>query len=100
MDTTFHLGLTEKQRRDREGVVLPYFDAQRGEGGEGGLPLLDVGFVLGLDRHAILAGVAWRVKVEAEVFEDEVCIIVHSIVILAHLHVAVIVGLLALSDVR
>ncbi|KAK4998289.1 hypothetical protein LTR28_013722, partial [Elasticomyces elasticus] len=35
MDTTFDLGLTEKQRRDREGVVLPYFDAQKG-GGEGG----------------------------------------------------------------
>ncbi|KAL9636908.1 MAG: hypothetical protein Q9204_002078, partial [Flavoplaca sp. TL-2023a] len=27
---TFKLGLTEKQRRDREGVVLPYYDAQRG----------------------------------------------------------------------
>ncbi|KAL8894121.1 MAG: hypothetical protein Q9192_004595, partial [Flavoplaca navasiana] len=35
---TFKLGLTEKQRRDREGVVLPYYDAQRGfeEGGERG----------------------------------------------------------------
>ncbi len=35
---TFELGLTEKQRRDREGVVLPYYDAQRGfeEGGERG----------------------------------------------------------------
>ncbi|KAL8725766.1 MAG: hypothetical protein Q9166_007166 [cf. Caloplaca sp. 2 TL-2023] len=37
---TFNLGLTEKQRRDREGVVLPYYDAQkrwsRGDGGEGG----------------------------------------------------------------
>ncbi|KXX78428.1 Elongator complex protein 5 [Madurella mycetomatis] len=26
--TTFNVGLTEKQRKDREGVVLPYFDAQ------------------------------------------------------------------------
>ncbi|KAL8916992.1 MAG: hypothetical protein Q9208_008247 [Pyrenodesmia sp. 3 TL-2023] len=53
---TFNLGLTEKQRRDREGVVLPYFDAQRrglrgddereGEGerrGEGGRILYDMG---------------------------------------------------------
>ncbi|KAF2084353.1 hypothetical protein K490DRAFT_75889 [Saccharata proteae CBS 121410] len=44
MDTTFNLGLTEKQRREREGVVLPYFDAQRGEGpGEGGRILYDMG---------------------------------------------------------
>ena len=35
---TFSLGLTEKQRRDREGVVLPYFDAQQGGlGGEVGM---------------------------------------------------------------
>lgn len=41
---SFDLGLTEKQRRDREGVVLPYFDAQRGEGpGEGGRILYDMG---------------------------------------------------------
>ncbi|TGZ82866.1 hypothetical protein EX30DRAFT_339134 [Ascodesmis nigricans] len=33
--STFELGLTEKQRRKREEVVLPYFDAQR-EGGVGG----------------------------------------------------------------
>ncbi|KAK1813352.1 hypothetical protein LTR12_012276 [Friedmanniomyces endolithicus] len=39
---TFELGLTEGQRRDREGVVLPYFDAQRG-GGEGGRILYDMG---------------------------------------------------------
>ncbi|KAK5118631.1 hypothetical protein LTR85_008096 [Meristemomyces frigidus] len=39
---TFELGLTEKQRRDREGVVLPYFDAQKG-GGEGGRILYDMG---------------------------------------------------------
>lgn len=41
-DTTFELGLTEKQRKDREGVVLPYFDAQKG-GGEGGRILYDMG---------------------------------------------------------
>jgi elongator complex protein 5 len=35
IETTFSLGLTEKQRRDREGVVLPYFDAQKGEWGTG-----------------------------------------------------------------
>ncbi|KAI5865554.1 histone acetylation protein 2 [Durotheca rogersii] len=44
MGTTFDLGLTEKQRRDREGVVLPYFDAQRDVGaGEGGRILYDMG---------------------------------------------------------
>ncbi|KAJ4389371.1 hypothetical protein N0V93_006838 [Gnomoniopsis smithogilvyi] len=32
-DTTFSLGLTEKQRKDREGIVLPYFDAQEDVGG-------------------------------------------------------------------
>ena len=43
--STFDLGLTEKQRRDREGVVLPYFDAQKGDGevGEGGRILYDMG---------------------------------------------------------
>jgi elongator complex protein 5 len=40
--TTFELGLTEKQRAAREGVVLPYFDAQKG-GGEGGRILYDMG---------------------------------------------------------
>ena len=41
---TFSLSLTEKQRRDREGVVLPYFDAQRDEGpGEGGRILYQMG---------------------------------------------------------
>jgi elongator complex protein 5 len=45
MDSTFSLGLTEKQRRDREGVVLPYFDAQSGEGGgEGGRILYEMGW--------------------------------------------------------
>jgi elongator complex protein 5 len=43
VETTFSLGLTEKQRRDREGVVLPYFDAQKGEGsGEGGRILYEM----------------------------------------------------------
>lgn len=43
-ETTFSLGLTEKQRRDREGVVLPYFDAQTDVGGgEGGRILYDMG---------------------------------------------------------
>lgn len=42
MGSTFELGLTEKQRRDRQGVVLPYFDAQMG-GGEGGRILYDLG---------------------------------------------------------
>ena len=44
--STFELGLTEKQRRDREGVVLPYFDAQRGyegEPGQGGRILYQMG---------------------------------------------------------
>jgi elongator complex protein 5 len=35
--------LTEKQRKDRDGVVLPYFDAQKGEGGEGGRILYEMG---------------------------------------------------------
>jgi elongator complex protein 5 len=43
-ETTFNLGLTEKQRRDREGVILPYFDAQKDGGlGEGGRILYDMG---------------------------------------------------------
>ncbi|KAK3952084.1 Elongator complex protein 5 [Pseudoneurospora amorphoporcata] len=43
-DTTFKLGLTEKQRSDREGIVLPYFDAQTEVGGgEGGRILYDMG---------------------------------------------------------
>ncbi|KAI4113884.1 MAG: hypothetical protein LQ345_005221 [Seirophora villosa] len=42
--TTFELGLTEKQREAREGVVLPYFDAQKKEGGgEGGRILYQMG---------------------------------------------------------
>jgi len=46
-ETTFNLGLTEKQKRDREGVVLPYFDAQKEGGaagpGEGGRILYEMG---------------------------------------------------------
>jgi elongator complex protein 5 len=42
--STFELKLTERQRREREGVVLPYFDAQQGDGpGEGGRILYDMG---------------------------------------------------------
>ena len=41
---TFKLELTERQRQARDGVVLPYFDAQKGEaGGEGGRILYDMG---------------------------------------------------------
>ncbi|KIV91491.1 hypothetical protein PV10_06025 [Exophiala mesophila] len=40
---TFELGLTERQRLERDGVVLPYFDAQKGGGGEGGRILYDMG---------------------------------------------------------
>lgn len=44
MDTTFSLGLTYKQRRDRDAVVLPYFDAQTDIGaGEGGRILYEMG---------------------------------------------------------
>ena len=44
IESTFNLGLTEKQRRDREGVVLPYFDAQNDSGvGEGGRILYEMG---------------------------------------------------------
>ena len=44
MESTFNLGLTDKQKQAREEVVLPYFDAQKGEGaGEGGRILYDMG---------------------------------------------------------
>lgn len=47
VETTFNLGLTEKQKRDREGVVLPYFDAQKDGGasgpGDGGRILYEMG---------------------------------------------------------
>ena len=35
--STFDLGITDRQRRDREGVVLPYFDAQKDGFGAGGV---------------------------------------------------------------
>lgn len=41
--STFELGLTAKQRLDRERVVLPYFDAQKAEGGQGGRILYEMG---------------------------------------------------------
>jgi elongator complex protein 5 len=44
VETTFSMGLTEKQRKDREGIILPYFDAQNGGGaGEGGRILYEMG---------------------------------------------------------
>ena len=47
VETTFNLGLTEKQKSDRERVILPYFDAQREGGllgaGEGGRILYEMG---------------------------------------------------------
>lgn len=48
LGSTFELGLSAKQRRDREGVVLPYYDAQQrrgdgGGGGEGGRILYEMG---------------------------------------------------------
>ncbi|KAH8712189.1 Elongator complex protein 5 [Phaeosphaeriaceae sp. PMI808] len=43
IQSTFNLELTDKQKQAREGVVLPYFDAQKGEGGEGGRILYDMG---------------------------------------------------------
>jgi elongator complex protein 5 len=52
VETTFSLGLTEKQRKDREGVVLPYFDAQRGGGGgEGGRILYEMDRVDDFDEE-------------------------------------------------
>ena len=44
LESTFNLTLSERQRKDRENVVLPYFDAQKAEGvGEGGRILYDMG---------------------------------------------------------
>jgi elongator complex protein 5 len=41
---TFDLNLTERQKEERQGVVLPYFDAQKAGGaGEGGRILYDMG---------------------------------------------------------
>lgn len=43
-EVSFNLSLTSKQRRARENVELPYFDAQKeGGGGEGGRILYDMG---------------------------------------------------------
>ena len=43
-DGTFKLSLSEKERRDREGVVLPHYDAQKEGGiGEGGRILYQMG---------------------------------------------------------
>jgi elongator complex protein 5 len=43
-ESTFNLGLTDKQRKDREGIVLPYFDAQTDIGaGQGGRILYEMG---------------------------------------------------------
>lgn len=43
-ESTFNLGLTEKQKKDRDGIVLPYFDAQTDIGaGEGGRILYEMG---------------------------------------------------------
>lgn len=41
-ESTFSLNLTDKQKKDREGIVLPYFDAQKG-GGDGGRILYEMG---------------------------------------------------------
>lgn len=41
---TFDLSLTDRQRLEREGVVLPYYDAQKSEGGgEGGRIIYEMG---------------------------------------------------------
>jgi elongator complex protein 5 len=43
-DSTFNLALTDKQRQDRDAVVLPYFDAQKDGGvGDGGRILYEMG---------------------------------------------------------
>lgn len=43
-EVSFSLSLTDGQRRERDGVVLPYFDAQGpGGAGEGGRILYDIG---------------------------------------------------------
>lgn len=43
-NATFELSLTERQRLERDGVVLPYFDAQKAGGGlDGGRILYDMG---------------------------------------------------------
>jgi elongator complex protein 5 len=42
ISTTFKLDLSEREREARDKVVLPYFDAQKGEG-EGGRILYEMG---------------------------------------------------------
>lgn len=43
-DLTFKLGLTEKEKKDRDEIVLPYFDAQKEGGGtDGGRILYQMG---------------------------------------------------------
>lgn len=52
VEMTFSMGLTDKQRRDRDGVVLPYFDAQKGEGsGDGGKILYEMDRVDDFDEE-------------------------------------------------
>jgi elongator complex protein 5 len=41
--SSFRMELSEKEKREREGVLLPYFDAQTEEGGMGGRILYDMG---------------------------------------------------------
>jgi elongator complex protein 5 len=41
--SSFRMELNEKEKREREGVLLPYFDAQTEEGGMGGRILYDMG---------------------------------------------------------
>jgi elongator complex protein 5 len=42
--STFSMGITEKEKMDRDAINLPYFDAQKGEGvGQGGRILYDFG---------------------------------------------------------
>jgi len=44
IDSTFNLGLSEKERKDRDAVLLPYLDAQNESGiGQGGRILYDMG---------------------------------------------------------
>ncbi|KHJ34531.1 putative killer toxin sensitivity protein [Erysiphe necator] len=43
LDMTFNLSLSEKQKKERDEVVLPYFDAQKEGGNEGGRILYQMG---------------------------------------------------------
>ncbi|KAF2471184.1 uncharacterized protein BDR25DRAFT_223108 [Lindgomyces ingoldianus] len=43
IDVPFKLELTLRQKKVRDGVLLPHFDAQGGEGGEGGRILYEMG---------------------------------------------------------